>query len=286
MKIRKMMQRLYLSVKSFNQTFKYGGINTVTVSNVHYDDLLKGKKILITGAGSGIGFAIADKCVNCGAKVIITGRNEKKLIEAIKKIDSAKAHYIVWDITNMENYEDKFNECLEIFGGEIDVLINNAGVQPKEFFPNVSWNEWERIYNTNSRGTFFMSEFICKQWIKNFEPGKIRKIINISSQGGFVAANYPYRMSKWDVCGLTQGLALNMARYGVIVNGIAPGVVKTQMQQFSLEQKNNTYCEQNILKRVALPEEIAELAAFMLSDACNFMTGQTILADGGYTLKG
>ena len=93
-------------------------------------------------------------------------------------------------------------------------------------------------------------------------------------------------MSKWDVCGLTQGLALNMARYGVIVNGIAPGVVKTQMQQFSLEQKNNTYCEQNILKRVALPEEIAELAAFMLSDACNFMTGQTILADGGYTLKG
>ena len=115
--------------------------------------------------------------------------------------------------------------------------------------------------------------------------GCYRHLINISSQGGFVGATYPYRMSKWDIRGLTAGLGLQMAPYGVLVNGIAPGVVKTSMQSFALEQGNNTYCKQNPLERVALPEEIAEFIVFMLGDACNFMVGQTVVLDGGYSLK-
>lgn len=112
----------------------------------------------------------------------------------------------------------------------------------------------------------------------------IKKIILISSQGGFVGATYPYRLSKWDIVGLTEGLGKQVCKQGILVNGIAPGVVKTEMQQFSLNQGENTYCGQNPIGRVALPEEIAELAAFMISDACNFMVGQTIRVDGGYSL--
>ena len=91
-------------------------------------------------------------------------------------------------------------------------------------------------------------------------------------------------MSKWDIRGLTEGLGLEMAKYGVLVNGIAPGVIRTKMQEFSMKQGDNIYCDQNPLLRVGLPEEIAELAVFMMSDSCNFMTGQTILIDGGFSL--
>lgn len=112
-----------------------------------------------------------------------------------------------------------------------------------------------------------------------------RKIINISSQGGFVGATYPYRMSKWDIVGLTAGLGKEMAQHNIIVNGIAPGVVLTNMQQKFQDQGDNVFCNQNPMQRFAYPEEIAELAIFMISDVSNFITGQTILCDGGFTLK-
>lgn len=119
----------------------------------------------------------------------------------------------------------------------------------------------------------------------NIKAKNYRKIINISSQGGFVGATYPYRMSKWDIVGLTEGLSKVMASHNVIVNGIAPGIVRTEMQQRYMEQKDNVYCNQTPMQRFAYPEEIAELAIFLMSDRSNFITGQTIICDGGFTLK-
>ena len=119
---------------------------------------------------------------------------------------------------------------------------------------------------------------------KKAYPG-YKKIINISSQGGFVGATYPYRMVKWDVRGLTEGLGKSLIKDNIIVNAIAPGVVKTSMQEFSLNQGDNLFTTQNPIQRVCLPEEIAELALFLASDASNFIIGQTIVCDGGYTLK-
>ena len=92
-------------------------------------------------------------------------------------------------------------------------------------------------------------------------------------------------MAKWDIRGFTEGLGKTLIRQNIIVNGIAPGVVKTAMQKFSLDQGNNLYTEQNPIHRVCLPEEIAELAAFLLSDTSNYIIGQTIVCDGGYILK-
>ncbi len=285
MKCLVMLKRIKKAFKVFGATIKYGGYNTLQIYEVEHKNMLKGKTILVTGAGSGIGLAISKKCLDCGAKVIMTGRNEEKLKSALHELCSDQVSYIVWDVSDVEHMSKKLDECINKYG-DIDVLVNNAGIQPKEFFPNVTEKEWDAIYNVNSKGTFFITEELCKRWMNNYDNNKkIKKIINIDSQGGFLGATYPYRMTKWDIRGLTRGLGAKMAPYGVIVNGIAPGVVKTDMQDFSLRQGDNVYCDQNILERVSLPEEIAELAAYMISDSCTFMIGQTILIDGGASLN-
>ena len=92
-------------------------------------------------------------------------------------------------------------------------------------------------------------------------------------------------MAKWDIRGLTEGLGRELIRDNIIVNGIAPGIVKTAMQDFSLKQGDNLYTDQNPIRRVCLPEEIAELASFLISDRSNYIIGQTIVCDGGYILK-
>lgn len=274
---------LLRKISRIRSALRYGGYNEIKISQIQYPELLMGKKILITGGGSGIGYEIAKKCVNCGAEVVISGRNINKLKNALHGYEQGM-HYIQWDITDISSLEIKINETRQLLNGDIDCLVNNAGVQPHKFFPEVDETEWNKIYDTNSKGMFFLTQEICKKWL-NQEKDYYRKIINIDSQGGFVGATYPYRMSKWDIRGFTQGLALKMAPHGILVNGIAPGVVKTEMQEFSLKQGENTYCNQNLLQRVQLPLEVAELAVFMLSDACNSMVGQTILIDGGFSLK-
>lgn len=270
-------------MKLSKKIYKDGGINQVKVTSIEYGDILLDKKIVITGGGSGIGLSISKKCVACGAQVVITGRSEDKLRSAVAEINSPMVNYVVWDVNDISSYSSKFAESVVLLNGDIDILVNNAGVAASEFFPHVTEKEWDRIYNTNSKANFFMSQYMCDYWI-NRQSNYYRKILNIDSQGGFVGATYPYRMSKWDVRGLTKGLGLKMAPYNVLVNGIAPGIVKTEMQQFSLKQGNNTYCDQNPLSRISLPEEVAELAVFMISDSCNFMVGQTVLIDGGYSL--
>ena len=280
-----LFRRIKQSIKACYETFRYGGYKQCNVSYITDGNRLNGKRILITGGASGIGYAIAQQCIKEGANVVITGRNEDKLQTAcLSNGNNSHLKYIVWDISKPMQNEDKINKVVNLFGADIDILVNNAGVQPYEFFPNVTESEWNRIYETNSKGTFFLSQSIAKHWNNN-KVNNSHKIINISSQGGFVGATYPYRMSKWDIVGLTEGLAKTLIKDGIIVNGIAPGVIKTAMQSKFFAQANNVYCEQNPAERYAFPEEIAELAVWLMSDLSNFIVGQTILCDGGFSLK-
>lgn len=109
------------------------------------------------------------------------------------------------DLNDYSTYEEKINECNNLLG-RIDILINNAGIQLTEFFPNVSEEEWDRIYEINSKALFFLSQAMCKRWVHEYIKTGYKKNINISFQGGFIGATYPYRMSKWDIRGLTQEL--------------------------------------------------------------------------------
>jgi 3-oxoacyl-[acyl-carrier protein] reductase len=284
--MRKLLGRLFRAMKAFKETFKYGGIKESNVSYLSAGSLLDGKTVLITGGGSGIGKNIAIAALEQKASVIITGRNEKKLRQTCEELNKkGDITYLVWDVTKTNEIPAQISILNERYKKGIDILVNNAGIQPKEFFPNVSEDEWNRIYDVNSKGTFFMCQEFSKYWETKHEVGKQHKIINISSQGGFVGATYPYRMSKWDIVGLTRGLGLSLIDKNIIVNSIAPGVVRTEMQEHYFRQGDNVYSDENPIKRFAFPEEIAQLAIFMMSDLSNFIVGQTIVCDGGYTLK-
>ena len=278
------LKRLIYAIRKIKPIYIHGGISSVTISTPSYSNILEGKNILITGGSSGIGFAIAKKCASCGAKVLISGRNVDKLENAVLEIGKDRCKFIVWDLSAIEDVKIRLDECEKILGGNISVLINNAGVPPTKFWGDVDEEEWDRIYNTNLKGLFFITQELVKRW-KLRPLDNYKKVINISSQGGFVGATYPYRMVKWDIRGLTEGLGKTLIKDNIIVNGIAPGVVKTAMQSFSLQQGDNLYTNQNLIERVILPEEIAELALFLISDASNAIVGQTIVCDGGYTLK-
>lgn len=284
MRVRKIISKIRNAYVSAVKGYRDGGVASVKIAYLKGETVLSGKTVLITGGGSGIGYSIAKKCAECGAKVLITGRNEEKLQKAAQTIGTSTCSYLVWDISHLEELESKLSDAEKILGGSISCLVNNAGVAPSLFWGNVNEDEWNKIYNTNSKGLFFLSQSITKRWVEEiFDDYK--KIINISSQGGFVGATYPYRMVKWDIRGLTEGLGKALIKNRIIVNGIAPGIVKTSMQSFALNQGDNLYTYQNPIERVILPEEIAELALFLISDASNAIVGQTIICDGGYTLK-
>lgn len=283
-KLIRTIKKLRILFKSLKNIYRYGGYTKVNISTINHGEILKKRNIIITGGSSGIGLSIAKKCILEGATVVITGRSEDKLEKAKIDINSPYLKTIVWDISEISGLEANILEVEKMLGGEIDALINNAGVLSTFSFPNITEETWDSTYNTNSKGLFFLTQALCEKWMKK-NNSKNRKIINISSQGGFVGATYPYRMTKWDIAGLTQGLGIKMAPYGIIINGIAPGVIATGMQPGCLKQEDNVYYSDNPIKRFALPDEIAGLALFLLSDAGNFIVGQTIVSDGGYSLK-
>lgn len=284
LKLMRFAKRMPLIVKSLKKIYKIGGYSSFNIATINYGTILKGKKILITGGSSGIGLSIAKKCIKEGAFVVITGRNENKLNQVTRDINNKLLKSQVWDISKISSIENEIVETERLLGGKIDILVNNAGVLSESSFPNINEDSWDKTYATNSKGLFFLTQAICKRWM-NENASHTRKIINISSQGGFVGATYPYRMTKWDIAGLTQGLGIKLAPHGILVNGIAPGIIATDMQPNIMVQKDNIFCSQNPLERFALPEEIAELAIFLMSDACNFIVGQTIVCDGGFSIK-
>lgn len=277
-------QRLPLMIRSLRKIYRYGGYSTYNIANVCKGEILRGKNILITGGSTGIGLSIAKKCIEEGAIVVITGRNEAKLKQAKEQINSTSLKTLVWDISQISEIEEGIVKTKALFDGDIDILVNNAGIVNGIHFPSVTEEVWDKIYKTNSKGLFFLTQSLCDKWMKR-DNNYQKKVINISSQGGFVGATYPYRMTKWDVAGLTQGLGIKLAPFGIIVNGVAPGIIATGMQPNCINQKENVFCPENPLERFGLPEEIAELVTFLISDASNFIVGQTIICDGGYSIK-
>tara|TARA_B110000971_G_scaffold210279_1_gene237316 strand:- start:9211 stop:10098 length:888 start_codon:yes stop_codon:yes gene_type:complete len=277
-------KKLPLVFKSIKNIYRYGGYATLNIASIKYGEILKDKKVLITGGSTGIGLSIAKKCLQVGATVVITGRNDDKLKKAADEINNPRMKTLKWDISKINQIEEGIKNTKLMLEGDIDILINNAGIVNSLTFPNVTEEIWDKIYSINSKGLFFLTQTLCDQWMKENKV-HLKKIINISSQGGFVGATYPYRMAKWDIAGLTQGLGIKLAPHGIIVNGVAPGIIATKMQPKYHSQGDNVFCSLNPLKRIGMPNEIAELVVFLMSDAANFIVGQTILCDGGYSIK-
>lgn len=277
--MKKAIARMIKIAKNFIKYLKYGGVVEVNVVQIGYPEILKGKKILVTGGSSGIGFQIVKKCLETGAEVLITGRSIEKLNDAKNGLNSDKLSILEWDVSDTKMVESKITETVNILGG-LDIVFNNAGLYtPKRFF-DIDDELFNTVMNANLKGLFFIAKKSAEYFLENKQKGKI---INIASIRGIQGTTEPYGLSKWGVIGLTKGLGRDLAKEGIIVNGIAPGITATGIN--NIDTKENAYCPDSKDSRVALAEEIAEIAIFLASDAANHIIGEVIVCDGGESLR-
>ena len=285
MSFKQFAKKIFNTAKNIKHIFKYGGVTNVTISEINYGSIFTSDDvILVSGGSKGIGFSIASKCLKEGATVIVTGRNAAKLKELVLNVNNERFWAFELDISESDTIENKIIEIEKNVGKPITALINNAGVYSETHFPNVTELDAMKVFSTNATGTLMLSQVMCKLWEHN-NTSKVKKIINISSQGGFCGANNAYRMTKWGIRGLTSFMGQTLCSKNIIVNAVAPGIILTDMQPEFQKQGDNLYTDLNPIKRIAIPNEIAELVVFLLSDAANFIVGQTICCDGGYSLK-
>lgn len=256
---------------------KDGGVVNLSVSKVNYDKILKDKKIIITGGSDGIGLCMAKKFIEEGAKVVITGRSIDKLNKALEIIKSDNLYVIEWDISDLSILENNMNKSISFLGG-LDVFINNAAFL-NHIETNVSF--FDKTINTNLKAVYYTCDFVAKYIVAN-NNGAVGKIINISSINAYQNSIHPYYISKSGLESITKGFAKEYANKNVIINGIAPGYCASSINKVDVEK--NAFDSRSKNRRIIIPEEIAEIAVFLLSDAANGIVGQTIVCDGGALL--
>ena len=238
---------------------------------------LLGKNIVITGGSRGIGLAMARKFSSEGANVLITGRNE----EILKNVSNElQCKYLVLDIQDVNAFENFLIAAENELGG-IDCLVNNAGISlhEKTFF-DVTQESFDKQVNTNFRGPFFLTQYYVKRLIAKYQAGNV---LFISSETGITKDIRPYGYTKAAINSMVQGLAFIFAKNKIRINAIAPGITATEMTGFSIDK--NLYCKKNMTERVYLPDEIAESACFLLSDASECVSGQILVCNNGRTVN-
>lgn len=251
----------------------------VNVSQIHYGGILSGKKILITGGNSGIGLAIAKKCISEGAEVLIVGRNEERLEKTAKELGE-QCQFLQFDVSRIEEIEAFLENAGKKMGAEFDALVLNAGISLHEeniFYVNIE--DYERQFRTNLESAYFMAQ----SFLKKKEPKKEVSLLFMSSERGFQCDDVPYGLTKAGINSLVKGLSRRFYRDGVRVNGIAPGITVSGMTKIAPE--DNLYLERVAPGRVFLPEEVAEVACFLLSDASKCVSGEIIACDAGEYLS-
>ena len=252
---------------------------------------LIGKNVVINGANTGIGKAVAMECAKEGANVILAVRNRKKVENLQKqiKIIGRKVVVIEMDVTKKETIKSLINESRKEFD-QIHVFFNNAGVSTMNPVIDISEEEWDYNMNVKLKGVFLC----CQQQALFLIKQGHGKIINNASMAGKRGASYlaHYVASKYGVIGFSKSLALELAPYGITVNCICPGFVKTDMQKREIEWEakirniseskvKKEYIHMTPLGRLVKPKDVADTFTFLASDYSNFMTGQALNITGG-----
>ena len=238
---------------------------------------LKGKKVIITGGSRGLGFSIAKKFVFEGATVLLAGRNADTLRKTSQELG---CKYLQLDVSNINELQSFISEADKILGG-VDSLVNNAGISlhEKDFF-DVTLDTWQQQFDTNLRGTFFLTQKFVELLKNNKRKGNI---IIISSETAMMSDIRPYGYTKAALNSMVEGLAYLFAKDGIRINAIAPGITASEMTNYKPD--GNLYRRGNMLERVYVPEEIAEIANFLLSDISSCLTGQILVCNNGKTIN-
>lgn len=249
-------------------------------ANITYlspNETLRGKKVVITGGGRGLGFAMAKKFKAEGAEVLIAGRNLKVLEESAQTIG---CDYLKLDVSNPSEFDAFMKKAVDKLNG-INVLVNNAGISLHEnTFFDVTPDTFDMQVDTNLKGAFFLTQ----SFIRHIKDSGLKAcVLFVSSETGDTMDFRPYGFTKAAINSMVQGLAYLFAKDGIRVNAVAPGITASDMT--GLKTEGDINYSGNIIGRVYMPEEVAETAAFLISDAAGCVSGQIITCNNAKTIN-
>jgi 3-oxoacyl-[acyl-carrier protein] reductase len=246
---------------------------------------LADKVVLITGAGRGIGEAIAKLFAEEGAFVVVNARTEAHVQHVVTDIlnSNGKAHGIVADISSQENVNKLIQETVAHFGG-IDILVHNAAIFPFQTLDVMEDQDWCQVIETNLTSAFRLTK-ACLPHIKKRGQGRVLFTSSITGNRTGVVGLAHYGASKSGINGFIRAIAMELAPYGITVNGVEPGLVLTDgVLEMTSQEERDAMAHFVPLKRWGTPTDVAQAMLFLASDAANYITGQTIIIDGGALL--
>ena len=242
------------------------------------------RKALVTGASRGIGYAIAKKLVQNGDAVVITGRKRETLERAAAELGK-NVFPMVWDAAEFDKAEEKIREAAEMLGG-LDIVINNAGIfarrseWDKRSLLQTTAKEWQEVIDVNASAVFFTMQASVNYMLKNAVKGNI---LNITSVAGEEPVFGAYGGSKILATGLTRGWGKMFAADGITINGIAPGPVATEMNNW--HEGDSMKHDRIPYGRFATVDEVAALAMYLLEEKAKMICGETVIMDGAYSIR-
>lgn len=245
-----------------------------------------GRVAVVTGAGRGMGRAVALRFGSEGARVVVAEFNAEHGVEVADQIRAAggTAKAVTADVSRTEDVTRLFAEAVKAYG-TVDILVNNAGIGVAKPILDYTEADWDRQMGVNVKGVFFCSQTAARVMI----PRRHGKIVNFASTSAFVSSSQPevaYDTSKGAVRQMTVSMAAELAPHGINVNAVAPGTTETEMTRTSLstEEGRAWQLARIPMGRVGQPDDIAAVVLFLCSDEASYITGHTLVADGGWTL--
>jgi 3-oxoacyl-[acyl-carrier protein] reductase len=249
---------------------------------------LKGKIALVTGGGSGLGAAITGVLASEGADVAVNYIvDEKQVFEFVKSISGkygTKCIAVKGDISVPADMTANVAAVVEKLG-KIDILVNNAGVWPTDFVETMADEEWDRTIRINLNGPFYLSKRVVNHLVARKAKGKIINIVSQAAFQGATSGHTHYAVSKGGLVTFTVSLAREVAKYGINVCAVAPGMARTPMNRDVLSEREDDYLKRIPLGRIADPVEVANVVAFLASDKADYITGATIDVSGGMLMR-
>jgi 3-oxoacyl-[acyl-carrier protein] reductase len=261
-------------------SFLLHGKRAPVLANIQYlspSNMLVGKKIIVTGGGRGLGFAMAKQFKMEGADVLIIGRNEESLKQASKQLH---CNYLQFDLTDISNIGDLIAKADDILDGA-NVLVNNAGISLHEnTFFNVTPDSFDKQFDTNLKAPFFLTQEFIKRIQSRNSKGDV---LFVSSETGETVDFRPYGFTKAAVNSMVKGLAYLFRTDGIRINAIAPGVTASDMTGLSAD--GDIYSGRYGIGRYYLPEEVAQIASLIISDISGCISGQVITCNNAQTVN-